>query len=116
MKTLSLLALVVAFGLGTAAMLHTDHHNHLPSPNGSVAQMTDGAFRDGLYLGRLAAERGDEPHVAIGRWATLQDRTSFTTGYQRGYSDFLASRPVPAMHERRAEVGRGARLRSPQVF
>jgi hypothetical protein len=92
MKTFSLFALVAALGMGTASMLRTDHHNHFSSPNQTVAQTIDGAFRDGLYLGRLAAEGGAEPHVAIGRWATLEDRASFTAGYQRGYNEFLASR------------------------
>lgn len=66
MKRLSLFAAVVALGL-TASMLRTDHQNHLPSPNETVAQITNAAFRDGLYLGRLAAERGGEHHVASGR-------------------------------------------------
>jgi hypothetical protein len=103
MKRLFLLASVFALGMETASMLRTAHLNHFSSPNENVAQITDGAFRDGLYLGRLAAESGAEPHVAIGRWATLEDRTSFTTGYQRGYGEFLASRAAPTAHERRAE-------------
>jgi len=103
MKRFSLLASLVALGIGTASMLRTDLHNRFPSLHENVAQINDGAFRDGLYLGRLAAERGAEPHVAIGRWATLEDRTSFTTGYQRGYGEFLASRAAPTAHERRAE-------------
>jgi hypothetical protein len=84
-------------------MLRTNRHNHFPSPNETVAQITNAAFRDGLYLGRLAAERGAEPHFASGRWATLEDRSSFTAGYQRGYSVFLASRAAPATRVRREE-------------
>jgi hypothetical protein len=103
MKRFSMLASLVALVMGTASMLRTDHHNRLPSPSENVAQITDGAFRDGLYLGRLAAESSGEPHVAIGRWATLEDRTSFTAGYQRGYGEFLASRAAPTTHERPAE-------------
>ena len=94
MKTSALFALVVALGIGTASMLRTDHHNHFSSPNENAAQSTDGAFRDGLYLGTLAAQRGAESHIAVGRWAASQDRSSFTAGYQQGYSDFLASRVV----------------------
>jgi hypothetical protein len=103
MKRFSLLASLVALVMGTASMLRTDHHNHFPSRDENVSQTTDGAFRDGLYLGRLAAERGAEPRVAIGRWATLEDRTSFTTGYQRGYGEFLASRAASTTRKRRAE-------------
>ncbi len=50
------------------------------------------AFRDGLYLGRLAAEQGGPIRVASGRWATDGDRTLFAEGYQQGYHDFLANR------------------------
>jgi hypothetical protein len=103
MKRLSLFASVAALGMGTVSMLRADRRNHSPIPNETVAQITGAAFRDGLYLGRLAAERGAEPHVAIGRWATAEDRSSFTAGYQRGYGEFLASQAAPATRMRRAE-------------
>ncbi len=88
MKTISLFALALTFGMGTASMLNTDNHNS----NQAVVQNADAAFRDGLYLGRLAAEAGSEPHVARGRWATLGDRALFSAGYQEGYRGSLASR------------------------
>jgi hypothetical protein len=91
MKRLYLLALQVAFGMGTASMLRADHYHHFSITNETVAQTTDGAFRDGLYLGRLAAEHGSKPHVASGRWSTLEDRVSFGVGYHRGYSKGFAS-------------------------
>jgi hypothetical protein len=103
MKTSALFALVLALGVGTASMLRTDHHNHFSSPNGTAAQSTDGAFRDGLYLGTLAAGRGAESHIAIGRWATPEDRSSFTAGYQQAYSEFLASRVAPTTPGRRTD-------------
>jgi hypothetical protein len=92
MKILPLYAAVIALGLVPMSMLSGDHHHYNSTANSSVAQITDGAFRDGLYLGRLAAEGGSEPPVAIGRWATAEDRSSFTAGYHRGYSELLASR------------------------
>jgi hypothetical protein len=52
---------------------------------------TDGAFRDGLYLGKLAAQSGAASHPAIGRWSREQDRSSFVAGYRQGYRDFLDS-------------------------
>jgi len=88
MKTISLFALALTLGMGTASMLNTDNHNS----NQAVVQNADAAFRDGLYLGRLAAEAGAEPHVARGRWATLGDRALFSAGYQEGYRGSLASR------------------------
>jgi hypothetical protein len=97
MKTLFLLAVGTALGMGTASMLHTDHHNHFAASSATVAQTVDqnndAAFRDGLYLGRIAAEAGAAPYIAIGRWLTAEDRASFTEGYQRGYNEVLASRP-----------------------
>ena len=51
----------------------------------------DGAFRDGLYLGKLAAERGRPLHPLTGRWSSDKDRASFVAGYRRGYNDSLAS-------------------------
>jgi hypothetical protein len=42
------------------------------------ATATNGAFRDGLYLGALAAKRGEEPRIAEGRWSSQPDRASFT--------------------------------------
>jgi hypothetical protein len=94
MKTFSLFAFVIAIGFGAASMRRADH-SQTPDPNATAARITDGAFRDGLYLGRLAAERGGEQHVAIGRWAHVEDRSSFTAGYQQGYSEFLARRVAP---------------------
>jgi len=90
MKILSLYASVIA--LSMVSMLYSGRHHNSSAANDNAAQITDGAFRDGLYLGRLAADGGGEPHVAVGRWATAEDRSSFTAGYQRGYSELLASR------------------------
>ena len=41
---------------------------------------TNGAFRDGLFLGAHAAKRGAEPHIASGRWPMDQDGESFEEG------------------------------------
>jgi len=92
MKMLSLYASVIALSMVPMSILHSDRRHNSPAAYDNVTQITDGAFRDGLYLGRLAAECGVEPHVAVGRWATAEDRSSFTAGYQRGYSQLLASR------------------------
>jgi hypothetical protein len=86
MKILLTIALAAALGTGSAFMLGTEHSSY------NSAQLTDGAFRDGVYLGRLAAQSGGEHHVAVGRWATAQDRSSFSAGYEQGYSESLASR------------------------
>ena len=59
--------------------------------NGSAAQGTtpnmasNGAFRDGLYLGKLTSENGDQYRITMGRWSKTEDRTSFAAGYDQGY-------------------------------
>jgi len=103
MKTILFITFLAALGIGTASLLRADHQNHFASPNQTVAQATDGAFRDGMYLGKLAAESGAVSHVAIGRWSTPEDRSSFSSGYQQGYNDFLASRAGSVSSGRRTE-------------
>lgn len=53
---------------------------------------TRAAFRDGLYLGGRAAERGEEPHISEGRWSNWAHRALFAAGYQQGYDRGLAVR------------------------
>lgn len=103
MKRLSLFASVIALGMGTASLLRGDRRVAYFSANDNVAQATNGAFRDGLYLGRLAAERGIAPRVARGRWATAEDQASFTAGYERGYKDVVANRAMSDKPVRQAE-------------
>jgi hypothetical protein len=93
MKTLFLLAVGTALGMGTASMLHADHHGHFAGSSAAIEQNDHGAFRDGLFLGRIAAEAGAMPYIAVGRWSTAEDRASFTAGYQEGYKKAFASRP-----------------------
>lgn len=81
--------LAIAVSMGTTAML--DNH-HTTNPNASVEARlaADGAFRDGMYLGKLAAKSGQLLRPAIGRWSTEQARATFTAGYLRGYHESLA--------------------------
>lgn len=82
-------ALALAVCLGTTAMLANGGR---ATPQSADAQMaSDGAFRDGLYVGRLAAENGRPLHPQIGRWSSERDRTSFAAGYRRGYGEILAN-------------------------
>ena len=101
MKQLPFLACAITLSLGTA--LGTYGNFHHPRANNNVSEITDGPFRDGLYLGRLAAHRGAHSHIAIARWATAAERASFTAGYRRGYNEILASRVTPANGARQAE-------------
>ena len=55
----------------------------------AVGRPTDGAYRDGLYLGRLDAQAGRRPHVAVGRWSRDTDRNSYRAGYSAGYAQAM---------------------------
>ena len=85
MVKLFLSALAVATCLGGTAMLTTSNSTVASSVSTEASLTTDGAFRDGLYLGKLAAERGQVMRPAIGRWSTDWDRSMFAAGYHRGY-------------------------------
>jgi hypothetical protein len=47
--------------------------------------MTLGApYRDGLFVGKLAQQRGENREPSVGRWATQTDREAFSAGYDQG--------------------------------
>ena len=50
------------------------------------AGATDGAYRDGLFLGRFDARAGRNHRVCVGRWSSQSDRASFASGYEEGYA------------------------------
>jgi hypothetical protein len=91
MKRLSTYVLASVICLGTTAVLAISSRNVKFNASVEAALASDGAFRDGLYLGKLAAESGQPPRAAIGRWSTDQDRSAFATGYRHGYNESLAS-------------------------
>ena len=103
MNRLSFFTSVLVIGLGMAAGLQAVRHPDLPNANDKARQATDGAYRDGLYLGTLAAESDAESHIAVGRWTTLRDRASFAAGYEDGFNQVLASRLAPAKSARQSE-------------
>ena len=83
-------ALAIAVGLGTTAMLTINNHNMKPGASAEAGLSADGAFRDGLYLGNLAAQGGQPLSPAIGRWSSDHDRYMFRAGYLRGYNETVA--------------------------
>lgn len=85
-------ALALVICVGTTAMLAVSNHNVKSNPSIETGLASDGAFRDGLYLGKLAAECGQAPRrPAVGRWSAEQDRSMFAAGYRRGYSESVTS-------------------------
>jgi hypothetical protein len=86
MKKTFLSAMMIALCLSSAALVkHGRGTNGGQDSKANVTQATSAPFRDGLYLGKLAADRGTEPHVASGRWAAEADRILFAAGFQQGY-------------------------------
>ena len=93
MRRLFLFAVVLTLCAGVVFVLrNTAHQNSFPEVQDDRPLQTSAAFRDGVYLGALAAKRGEEPHVAEGRWSNQADRISFTAGYQQGYDEAIAVR------------------------
>jgi hypothetical protein len=90
MSKLAACTLAIAVSVGTTAMLEDSRRTIHPSPSAEARLAADGAFRDGLYLGKLAAESGQVQRPAVGRWSTEQDRVTFILGYQQGYTESLA--------------------------
>ena len=79
-------ALAIAVSLGTTAMLANSGRRPSPAQIAEAQMATDGAYRDGLYLGKLAAKSGLPLLPPTGRWATERDRASFLAGYRRGFN------------------------------
>lgn len=103
MKRLPLFASVLALGLGFIPAVRHNQHSSFPAEGDNAALAVNGAFRDGLYSGRLAAEAGRSSQAPVGRWAAADDRAFFTRGYERGYKAFLADRLSAADHSRHAQ-------------
>jgi hypothetical protein len=49
----------------------------------AVDPLLTAAYRDGLYVGKLAAQRGEQRAAPVGRWATQTDRDAFRAGYEQ---------------------------------
>ena len=73
-------ALLLVFTLGIATQ---DGATPQQAANASAA------FRDGVFQARLAAQRGEKPHLTTGRWSTDAGRREFVAGYQQGYLEAL---------------------------
>ena len=88
-----LLTYVLAMGcVGTSAMLVQRDVMVRQKQNTDVRLTNDAAYRDGLYLGKLAHEAKRQVHPPIGRWSTEKDRASFAAGYREGFGEELSQR------------------------
>jgi hypothetical protein len=50
----------------------------------SVEQKLTAPYRDGVYLAKLAQQRGEQRTPSVGRWATEEQRHAFSAGYGQG--------------------------------
>jgi len=80
----SLLMMAISFGAGMSVPKASEH---AVSKAEATARATSGPYRDGLYLGKLAAVDGAEPHISNGRWARGNDQLAFAAGYEQGYRE-----------------------------
>jgi len=90
MSKLSKYALAFAIAVAANGVLANSSFKFTSDTEPEAPLAADGAFRDGLYLGKLAARNGERLRPAIGRWSTDHDRSMFAAGYERGYSETLA--------------------------
>ncbi len=73
------IAAIAASGRGPATQVSQNQTSSI------AAHATDGAFRDGMFMGQMDRSRALPHHVASGRWTTTADRVSFSQGYEQGY-------------------------------
>jgi len=90
MDKLFTVVLAITVCAGTTALLANSGRSARQAQTADAQMAADGAFRDGLFVGRFTAEGGRPLRPPIGRWSNAQDRASFAAGYRRGYDDFLA--------------------------
>lgn len=86
------IALAIAVSLGTTALLASIEPKAQPNGTEDARLANDAAFRDGLFEGKLAAERKEVMRPPVGRWSSEKDRASFEAGYRRGYGEFASTR------------------------
>ena len=53
----------------------------------SIDPLLTAAYRDGLYVGKLVAQRGEQHQAPVGRWATQIDRDAFLAGYEHANAE-----------------------------
>lgn len=86
MKKLTLSALALLVMTASALMLRGGSVESAAAPELAI----NAAYRDGLYLGKLAAEQGSDSHVSAERWARANDRAAFAAGYEHAYNTQIA--------------------------
>src|ERR1700758_5284820 len=105
MKRLSLYVFAMAVALGIATLLLTGAiTSATQSATAQLDRATNGAFRDGLYLGKLDASQGNRPHLGSGRWSNEVDRRNYIEGYQTGFNEVAGVAKNPGTRLQIAEI------------
>jgi hypothetical protein len=60
----------------------------------TIDPLNRAAYRDGLYVGKLAAQRGEQRPAPVGRWATPSDREAFLAGYEQSSAEVAEARTL----------------------
>ncbi len=82
------LAYLLAMGcVGTSAAMLVSHDTTLQNKAAAIELNNDAAFRDGLYLGRLAQAENRTMRPPVGRWSSEKDRASFAAGFRQGIGE-----------------------------
>ena len=90
MRRLFLFAIALTLWAGVAFMLPSAaRQDSFPKLHDNNLVQTRAAFRDGLYLGGLAAQRGEEPHISEGRWSTRQTASCLRLGMRKDMTKVL---------------------------
>ena len=88
-----LLVVGLAIGcMGTSGVLFQGMKTAKQAQSLEAQDANDGAFRDGLYLGKMARNANLQAHPPVGRWSSEKDRASFLRGYRQGFGQTLAAR------------------------
>ena len=97
-KSLSVILVVLAAPWGVATVGLAGHASWLRQGDINSLQETDAAYRDGFFWGELDARQGRKLQPSLTRWNNENDRTSFKTGYTKGYGQALNSRNLQQRH------------------
>jgi hypothetical protein len=57
------------------------------SQSRAIDPLMTAAYRDGLYVGKLAARRGEQRLAPAARWSAQIDRDAFLAGYQQANAE-----------------------------
>jgi hypothetical protein len=98
MKAIFALALIIVSGGAAIMKTQTD------VAGTKNVQATTAAYRDGAYLGKLAAQNGDPAHVSIARWSTAANRELFSAGYESAYAEQTAKNRLASPEDKSVDV------------